>query len=417
MNQRQFNIQRTPLPIESVFTQEDIACNIDEHGNRKPIHDNIHWNRYDFDYPPEWQTSEIGESIVGVRSISLIKQPRIIAFNLHMRKYLKNKFLWILREKYPEQYGEFHTIQQFLDAFEEEPLEQDDIEEIVHDMGNNLINQITIPVSVDMSDEDSLDDLLDKIEERVEKAIEYHNKIFDKEHEPNQDPFSESTTNKPLFVQNKDNIIKGYPDTDFVIECDDDKQGMTITFKSYRNCYGIDDREDIFDNQYAFGNRDCFVDFMITNLVSPDDTFKKKYDPETFKLKDEDERVLYNEDDDMFDDDFVDVFNIGGDECNEDIENKYLQYLWFDWEHEFINIWHREPCEVHASFANQSNHNYLGHSDVMFIPIKYYKLNARDNRFWIEFYDKQTKNPIKIPKHECFTLEMQFMQNDKLLYI
>ena len=61
MNNRQLNIQRTPLPIESVFTQEDVACNIDEHGNRKPIHDNIHWNRYYFDYPPEWQTSETGE--------------------------------------------------------------------------------------------------------------------------------------------------------------------------------------------------------------------------------------------------------------------------------------------------------------------------------------------------------------------
>ncbi len=60
MKQRQLNIQRTPLPIETVFFQED--------ADKVPIQDLLHWNRYYFYYPPEWITSDTGEDIVGVRS-------------------------------------------------------------------------------------------------------------------------------------------------------------------------------------------------------------------------------------------------------------------------------------------------------------------------------------------------------------
>ena len=401
---RQFNIQRTPLPIESVFTQEDIACNIDEHGNRTPIHDNIHWNRYYFDYPPEWQTSETGEAIVGVRSISLIKQSRMFEFNIHIRKYLKTGFLARLKLEYPAKYGHLTTVQQLLDLPDDQQPTHEEIEAVVCKLGTKLVNQLTIPIILDVEQDDVIDDITNKIRDQIAKCI---NGLDD-------------TSDKPKFVQVGDdddvdgddvvNILKGYPNEDVTINFEDEEPGCPIYIESYRNRYCVNGDGDDNYNEAD----DCFVDIMLTPLTSPNRTLQKKYFPETFRMKPQDQQVEYNEDDDMFDMDFVDVFNIGSEPID---DNPYTNYLYFRRSHKFINVWDRSPCEVHASFANQSNHSYLGKSDVVFTPIKYYKLNARDNRFWIEFYDICTKNPVKIPNHEGFIMEMQFMQNDKLLYI
>ena len=401
MNNRQLNIQRTPLPIESVFTQEDVACNIDEHGNRKPIHDNIHWNRYYFDYPPEWQTSETGEAIVGVRSILLVKQSRQLEFNIHIRKYLKFGFLDRLKLEYPAKYRNLATVQQLLDLPEDQQPTHEEIEAVVRKLGSRQMNQLTIPIFLSTEPDDRITDITANISDQITKYI---NRL-------------DEPTDKPKFVQVGDDddgvdddvvkILKGYPNEDITINYEDEEPGFPIYIESYRTKYCVNG-----DDDYNEGD-DCFVDFMLTPLTSTNRTLSKKYFPETFRLKPQEQQVEYN-DDDMFDMDFVDVFNIG----NEPIDdNPYTNYLYFRRNHKFINVWDRTPCEVHASFANQSNHNYLGKSDVMFTPIKYYKLNARDNRFWIEFYDICTKNPVKIPNHEGFVMEMQFMQNDKLLYI
>ena len=403
MNNRQLNIQRTPLPIESVFTQEDVACNIDEHGNRKPIHDNIHWNRYYFDYPPEWQTSETGESIVGVRSISLVKQSRQLEFNIHVRKYLKHGFLNALKLEYPAKYGRLETVQQLLDLPNDQQPTHEEIEATVRRLGSRQMNQLTIPIFLSTEPDDRITDITTNISRQI---TDYINRL-------------DEPTDKPKFVQVDEDaddeddvvkILKGCPNEDISINFEDDEPGCPIYIESYRNGYCVNGDGDDDYNEAD----DCFVDFMLTPLTSPNRTLQKKYFPETFRMKPQDQQVEYNEDDDMFDMDFVDVFNIG----NEPIDdNPYTNYLYFRRKHKFINVWERTPCEVHASFANQSNHNYLGKSDVIFTPIKYYKLNARDNRFWIEFYDICTKNPVKIPNHEGFVMEMQFMQNDKLLYI
>ena len=95
MKQRQLNIQRTPLPIESVFFQDDVATNtvkVNGVTRKEKIYDSVHWNRYYFDYPPEWITSDTGEDIIGVRSLWLLNKQRHIQFTLFIRKYAKVHF-------------------------------------------------------------------------------------------------------------------------------------------------------------------------------------------------------------------------------------------------------------------------------------------------------------------------------------
>lgn len=40
-------------------------------------------------------------------------------------------------------------------------------------------------------------------------------------------------------------------------------------------------------------------------------------------------------------------------------------------------------CEVAASLATQSNHNIIGRTNEMYTPIKYYKLNDNNDKFWV----------------------------------
>lgn len=63
-------------------------------------------------------------------------------------------------------------------------------------------------------------------------------------------------------------------------------------------------------------------------------------------------------------------------------------------------------------------HFFLGNSQVNFHPIKYFKLNSRDDKFWIELYNADNPTiPVRLTPHEGYVMELQFMQNDKLLYI
>ncbi len=109
IKQREIQYQRTPLPIETAFTMDDIAYNItkDENGNfiQQPIIDKDKFNRYYFNYPAEWKTSDTGEPIVGLRSIWIHKKKRKLEFQLCIRKYRKSTFLKVLKSnisKFPQ---------------------------------------------------------------------------------------------------------------------------------------------------------------------------------------------------------------------------------------------------------------------------------------------------------------------------
>ena len=72
--------EQTPIAIEYAYFLED-----GEQDPSKP-------NRYYFNFPQEWCTSNRGESIVGVRSIWMIAKRRKLEFDFSIRKYLRSEF-------------------------------------------------------------------------------------------------------------------------------------------------------------------------------------------------------------------------------------------------------------------------------------------------------------------------------------
>ena len=97
--------------------------------------------------------------------------------------------------------------------------------------------------------------------------------------------------------------------------------------------------------------------------------------------------------------------------------NSLLYVTKFHRELTFENIMTSLECEVAASFASQSNHNIIGRTNEIFQPIKYYKINDDDDKFWIEFYDRcNLKIPLSFNDKVTFTMDMVFLQNRKLLY-
>ena len=113
-------------------------------------------------------------------------------------------------------------------------------------------------------------------------------------------------------------------------------------------------------------------------------------------------------------DDFKELLNVGEDrdENSPNIYNEYVTEIVFD------NVWDRHSCKVYSSIAEQSLHHYIGNSEVNFVPIKYYKLQSSDQRFWIEFHSGRHYNvPIKLPRNASFVINMQFLPYNKLLYV
>ena len=72
--------EQTPIPIEYVYFLED-----GEQDPTKP-------NRYYFNFPQEWCTSNRGESIIGVRRIFMLARSRKIEFTLGVRKYRRDDY-------------------------------------------------------------------------------------------------------------------------------------------------------------------------------------------------------------------------------------------------------------------------------------------------------------------------------------
>ena len=70
----------TPVPIETVFFLED--------GKQDPYQP----NRYYFDYPGNWATSNNGENIVGLRSIKLQRSIIRLMFDIELVKYNKKDY-------------------------------------------------------------------------------------------------------------------------------------------------------------------------------------------------------------------------------------------------------------------------------------------------------------------------------------
>ena len=230
-------------------------------------------------------------------------------------------------------------------------------------------------------------------------------------------------------TKNKENIISNSNDKhvigeDLMFEIDvSDDDGQYIKFKSIRN-----DRVEGCDYKLDFliTRADEAFEKSTNDEEEEEEEFVDDYDDYTYKKlyqwdEENDEPMPFSRErpemltkKDRFDSVTADFFNIG-------TSNPYRNRL------DYVTKFHRAlilkhittdvQCEVAASFASQSNRNIIGRTNETFIPIKYYKVNDDDDKFWVELYDKDFIDiPVTFNDELVFTMDMVFLQNRKLLY-
>ena len=175
-------------------------------------------------------------------------------------------------------------------------------------------------------------------------------------------------------------------------------------------------RRDIqMDGRYSY-ERNCFIETIESPKNKKPKDILEAFNDEDFKYY-VDLRINFRYrpigKNGLLDDtyDFADVMNIG----YEPFQNHPEKYLNINAEAgsrgkwmrkiEFENVWDRHSCKIYSSIAEESSRGYLGNSQIFYQPIKYFKLNSTDQRFWIEFYSGRFhKIPIKVPLNESLKL-------------
>lgn len=384
---------------------DDVACNVckDKDGNfiRQPIMDTNYFNRYYFNYPPEWKTSDTGEQIIGLRSIWIHKKKRKLEFQLCIRKYRKSSFLKALKATVPR-YA--NVVDNDLDYLMNDLPTDDEVDKAVQVMNESEISTANIPVECYIDTHDDLVKLWHDVKEYWKEFIDELNKEIEIE----DSKWFNFFKNHSKFIQVSFDITYGRNNKDIEINDIYDKDSFKIIFTSPRN-------RTIFKDIQNAKDIECFVDFAIVPRFNHGSTLYKRYANKDhgFKLLPKEQQQPLD-DTDTFPEDFNEVLNVG----NEPWQNNIDYITRFHRSLEFVHVWDRHSCKVHSSIAGQSNHFFLGNSQVNFHPIKYFKLNSRDDKFWIELYNADNPTiPVRLTPHEGYVMELQFMQNDKLLYV
>ena len=427
----------TPIPIEYVYFLEDGERDIS-----KP-------NRYYFNFPQEWCTSNRGESIVGVRRIFMLARSRKIEFTLGVRKYRRNEFdklkhdnpqfsyeqlfyhledeqksevfininSWLNRENdlreiwndmraaIEAKFAEFNIGADIINKehnfnldnqelklstkYSNLVTEYQDLQKVIEDLTNQIFNEKDEKVKAKLQEE------LDKKNEEDKMNINLRRNV-QKEMEKIREEIKLSEQ-KPTFIEEKEGLRQRDVQTDGYYNYSENH--FTEIFYSPTN------GEILQGSKY----KNYYVDLSISFRVRPKDDLSpyRRYD-------------------------FNDVFNIGYEDFNnnpwdymdpekpvKDKDGNIIRYegKWMR-EIKFKNVWDRHSCSIYSSLAEQSNKYYLGNSQIDFYPIKYFKLNSTDQRFWVEFNSGRHNNiPVLVPNNESFVIEMQLLPFKKMLYI
>ena len=313
-----------PVPIETAFFLEDAEK------------DKTKLNRYYFNFPAEWSTSNKGESIIGVRSARLIRRRRKIQFRIQICKIDYLKF------KEDDQMTDIRKIIK-------------ESQTITNEQYKKVWNQpYTATIILDIVDwvssEGDLRGLFDAVNEQMKYVIKHFQSTHEEEYWKN---FWTQSDEYPFM---RDIQTDGYYDDN----------GFHEVIFSPKN-----------------DNLDTFQALLFYRLSS-------------------------------WNDDFEELFNIG----TLNTQNDPAKYKLWNKKLVFDHVWDRQKCKIFSSIAEQSLHHYIGDTDVVFTPIKYFKLSSMDSRFWIEFYSNSHYNvPIKLPRDDSFVIEMMFLPYDKLLYV
>ena len=308
----QYSSVNIPIPTETTLFSED--------GEIDPC---LKW-RWWFKLPDTWTTSNIGEKIIGIRSIYLMKNRRKLEYTLHLKKY---------------KYTKTETAEMIEDE---------------------TVNTLTVRIVSWIAVEKDLREIFLGMMHYVQLAIEENNK-----------------TKKPEQVAFQMNEVDAYK------------------------------RDIQMDGVYEkYENRRSFVEKIYCPNKYPEESLDgtKYFTKCVFKITNTNE-------------DFELLFNINDNPLPEDYATKI----------DFYDVWDRHSCKVFSSIAADSNRGYIGNSQLVFNPIKYFKINSTDKKFYIDFYNaRNIKCPAVLPYkmkedgstlNEPFVIELQLMQNEKLLYI
>ena len=311
MNNQYSNLN-IPIPTETALFSED-----------GEIDTELKW-RWWFKLPDIWTTSNIGEKIIGIRSIYLMKNRRKIKYTIHMKKY---KYSYI------------------------------DSGIMIHD---ETENELIVPIVSWLPVEKDLREFYIDMLGYINSAIEENNK-----------------TKKPEQIAFEMNT---------------------------RNAYKRDIQMDGVFEKYE--NRRSFVEkIYCPNKYSPEIIDGTTYYTKCmFKITDtnEDFDLIFNKNQNPLPEDYVIEMN-------------------------FYDVWDRHSCKIFSNIASNSSRGYIGNSQIELNPIKYFKINSTDKKFYIDFYNSRNIKcpsvlPYKIKEdgstlNEPFIIELQLMQNEKLLYI
>ena len=424
-SERPFQNNQVPVPIETAFFLEDGKQDSDK------------FNRYYFNFPADWCTANVGEKIIGVRNIWLLPRTRKIEFTLDIIKYFRSDYDSIKKSNptYSNEniYDEIsierksqtsckiiswltydNDLRQLWKDVDDAVRQKAKVENVVLKKKNKeILDQINTQID-DLSKQNSditgqvasIDKMIADLEEQLcnttdaseiasiqqnisqarVNRVKYRKEIDDLNKQQNQLEKELNKLHAPLLIQENEGLRRRDVQMDGYY--DYDNKHFTEIIYSPTN--------DEVDGQF-------YVDLRIKFKFKPINAQQEDYSYRRY--------------------DFADVMNIGF-EPNQNHPSKYMnnsenEYPMSKWMREikFDNVWDRHSCKVYSSIAEQS-HGFIGTSQKDFDPIKYFKLNATDQRFWVEFYSGRHNNiPVKIPKNESFVIEMQFLPYNKMLYI
>ena len=413
--------QNVPIPIEMAYFIED-----SEPDNTKP-------NRYYFNFPAEWCTSNRGESIIGVRNIFMNPRRRKLKFNVSIRKYHREDYDNIY-EEHPEygldliykQLPQERKSETSFDVISWLPSDKD-LREIFKDLNAAAASHFeVVNEEIKIINSELVNEALENIEDKIKDLHTQHTNLTSELQIIIMDlyklytQFNNATNsdekNKLLEQIAKKNVEKIDKDKEIdenskqMKELENQKKEKENEFKPYfqQEIEKLRRRDIQMDGFYS-SERNCFIE----TIESP-----KNADTETeyyvdFKIKFTPRPLNDISQDDIYD--FADVMNIGLNPFQnnpEKFNNKWLRKI------EFENVWDRHSFKIYSSIAEESSKGYLGNSQIFYQPIKYFKLNSTDQRFWIEFYSGRFhKIPVKIPLNESFVIEIQLLPFNKLLYV
>jgi hypothetical protein len=77
----------------------------------------------------------------------------------------------------------------------------------------------------------------------------------------------------------------------------------------------------------------------------------------------------------------------------------------------FLNVWDRRSSLLKSNLVSGMMNNYLGYTGVRYKPLKFYKINDNDEKFYIDLYCGHNHRQITVLPYddlECISVELVF---------